>query len=636
MRYLSQRSSGIWYFRYQIPLKLRTNFSGKSEFKKSLNTRCRNTAKLRASKLQQGLWESLLLIEKGNGSANVLKDFLSPLTHLIPVEENNVWRFSEAEKSKIIHKLANCLETLEQQPKLLRAQKKRIDLRAENGSEFIKSIAVIESLWDRHTTPLQVVKNYLSQLPYGENQNQQHFLEEIENTAIALCQYVQKFQASLDQLDLHGAKCILRKIERYEWLDIKTFDTEHMPDDEWEKPLPVVSNEIINSEPAQDNVEKSNYVDVGSVLEAYLLEKNKGKIAYNKNGELILTKNQKAIRAGTLLLHEFLETNDMCGFNQIDVSRILPMVIQFPKNARSLHKKHFDGLNAFEVIEKNKELKLDLRNESQALRDFGNASTLYNWAVEKKLIPHNLFKGIAESKSGKKQNTKGLGVDDVHGSKTKKLPFTDDDIRALFSHPVYTQGKISVRTGQRLNYQYWVMLIALTSGARPNEICQLRVADVQFRDGILCFLIQTLFEGQSVKTVNAIRVIPVHDKLLDLGFMDYLRSVQGKELLFPELTFTEASGYYGKVEDWFYDHFTTKMGLTAQKKSFYSFRHKFAADYESRGADCGVFEYLFAHEPDKFSRKHYGGKFEVSVLKNKIEEMDVSGFLSEVLPYVVE
>ncbi|MDW6092510.1 DUF6538 domain-containing protein [Vibrio rhizosphaerae] len=143
MRYLSQRSSGIWYFRYQIPLKLQPHFSGKTEIKKSLHTRCRNTARLRASKIQQMVWENLILIEKGDTLHPNFKALFMAMSEFSHVGEREVWGFSDGEKRKIIKKLTDCLEKLESEPMLLRAQRTRLELRQEDSSTFIESVDVI-------------------------------------------------------------------------------------------------------------------------------------------------------------------------------------------------------------------------------------------------------------------------------------------------------------------------------------------------------------------------------------------------------------------------------------------------------------------------------------------------------------
>jgi hypothetical protein len=59
MRYLSRKSSGIWYFRYQIPKAFQTQFSNRTEFKRSLHTRDYQRAVLLALKLELELRQKI-------------------------------------------------------------------------------------------------------------------------------------------------------------------------------------------------------------------------------------------------------------------------------------------------------------------------------------------------------------------------------------------------------------------------------------------------------------------------------------------------------------------------------------------------------------------------------------------------
>ncbi len=74
--------------------------------------------------------------------------------------------------------------------------------------------------------------------------------------------------------------------------------------------------------------------------------------------------------------------------------------------------------------------------------------------------------------------------------------------------------------------RYWMPLIALFTGMRKEEVAQLRHYDILEENGIAYFDVSDS-EGRSLKTDNAKRKIPIHSRLLDLGFMDYVRSRRG-------------------------------------------------------------------------------------------------------------
>ena len=63
--------------------------------------------------------------------------------------------------------------------------------------------------------------------------------------------------------------------------------------------------------------------------------------------------------------------------------------------------------------------------------------------------------------------------------------------------------------------RFWVPLIALFSGMRMNEICQLDVSDIRCVDGVDCFVITSRSNGggadKKVKTSTSERFVPIAD-----------------------------------------------------------------------------------------------------------------------------
>ncbi|WP_313422890.1 tyrosine-type recombinase/integrase [Stenotrophomonas rhizophila] len=95
------------------------------------------------------------------------------------------------------------------------------------------------------------------------------------------------------------------------------------------------------------------------------------------------------------------------------------------------------------------------------------------------------------------------------------------------------------------------------SGARVNEIAQLKLHDIVQEDGVWCIAIQLTADEdladnehfktrQTVKGQSALRRIPIHQAVLDAGFLDFLEDIKacGHARLFPNLSagVCEASG----------------------------------------------------------------------------------------------
>jgi hypothetical protein len=95
--------------------------------------------------------------------------------------------------------------------------------------------------------------------------------------------------------------------------------------------------------------------------------------------------------------------------------------------------------------------------------------------------------------------------------------------RALKSNPAYTTAQLQQLFDPKvftpkLAHHFWPPLIALFTGGRRREIAQLLLDDFFVADGLHAMSINMDGdESQSLKTVAAKRVIPVHPELIKLG-----------------------------------------------------------------------------------------------------------------------
>ncbi len=179
---------------------------------------------------------------------------------------------------------------------------------------------------------------------------------------------------------------------------------------------------------------------------------------------------------------------------------------------------------------------------------------------------------------------KGLQVIDRVKRRDKRLPFSTEQLRLIFDAPVYrgcvddwagysTPGPARPRRGR-----FWVPLIALFSGMRMNEICQLHVADIQRLDGVDCFFVtegpSDTDTGKRLKTAASERLIPVHPTLIEIGFMTFVeqRRAAGAVRLFSELQ-RSSTGYYSDPFSKWFRRFLERAGAAREKTCFHSFRH---------------------------------------------------------------
>lgn len=153
------------------------------------------------------------------------------------------------------------------------------------------------------------------------------------------------------------------------------------------------------------------------------------------------------------------------------------------------------------------------------------------------------YRGAVQAKYVNSGFPKVLSGKDIRRKGVKREAFTQDELKALFGD----MGKY-VQATEGVPSRFWAPLIALYSGMRLEEICQLHLSDIVKVDGVLCFSINEESGGSGyvkhVKSSAGIRKVPVHPHLWDeLGLKKFVASRWTKTpeenytstLLFPDL-----------------------------------------------------------------------------------------------------
>lgn len=220
-------------------------------------------------------------------------------------------------------------------------------------------------------------------------------------------------------------------------------------------------------------------------------------------------------------------------------------------------------------------------------------------------------------------------------SAKKAKGFTASELKAYFSMPAFQRGERPVRgRGETI---FWLPLIALFTGARPEEVAQLLVADFLQRQGDERWLIRYTDEGvhptkgpQSLKTErteSGRRTIPIPQPLLDLGLIDYRSYLErkGELALFPQLRRkNRRPGIYDSFGGWFagyvYDYGVLERG--AGRLPVREFRHTWTTAARSSGIYREAQEYIQGHKAPggNSSNEAYGHDH---VLADQIERLRI-------------
>lgn len=245
--------------------------------------------------------------------------------------------------------------------------------------------------------------------------------------------------------------------------------------------------------------------------------------------------------------------------NDISVAqadRVTKLLQCLPPNVAK--RKEFAGVSMVKAAERNELLGGTTIGVRTIGKHLERINTFFEWCVKRTyLVIPNPF-------AGRRLMSKKNREEQV------REPFSDADIERIFSPECYATRK--------LPHQFWGPLLALYSGARVREFSQLYLDDFFTSDGMLAFTISDKRPDQRVKNKFSRRTLPVHPKLLALGFKDYIDDLKrlGFERLFPMLPNSKKGGYGDMMSDTFNNHFLRNIvGITSRLKTFHSMRHRF-------------------------------------------------------------
>ena len=244
------------------------------------------------------------------------------------------------------------------------------------------------------------------------------------------------------------------------------------------------------------------------------------------------------------------------------------------------------------------------------------------------------YRGAVQAKYVNSGFPKVLSDKDIRRKGVKREAFTRDELHALFGDmEQYTKATEGVSS------RFWTPLIALYSGMRLEEICQLHLSDIVKEDGVLCFSINEENGGSGyvkhVKSSAGIRKIPVHPYLwekIGLGKFASFRWEQTKKenhrstLLFPDLqervnTVNHATVKLGSALTHWFTRYRRSVGVGGQHgetstKAFHSFRHT-VIEYLHKEArvDLSMLQSVVGHEMiDMGVTENYAGDWPIRAL----------------------
>ena len=239
--------------------------------------------------------------------------------------------------------------------------------------------------------------------------------------------------------------------------------------------------------------------------------------------------------------------------------------------------------------------------------------------------------------------------------KIVRLPFDTDDLRKIFPGADYGVDFGTQRGGIDHDCKFWFPLLAVFSGARLEELAQLKTSDIKTcpDTGIL----YTMIDNQGVagdgkakrtKNLNSVRPIPIHSTLLDIGFMEFVE--KRKEDKSDKSLFKLKRNKQGRLakglSNWFsrldqrtngseIKGYIERRGVVGRgtnedgqkwTKSFHSFRHTVIDNLRGKKMSNGEYireqdiALVVGHDKEKLETANYGANRTQLELRRDIVE----------------
>lgn len=294
---------------------------------------------------------------------------------------------------------------------------------------------------------------------------------------------------------------------------------------------------------------------------------------------------------------------------------------QLPANLTK--KREYRDLSISELLA----LKAPPQSEYNSSKKMERPSGMFKWALLDKRkwgIDTNPFEGYGQSGE----------------NASKRRPFTIEELKLLLLHPSYAKRQFESA------YSFWLIPLALFTGARLGELAQLDLKDFVIVEGINCVDINDIeavedvpVEGnrkKRVKTKNAKRLVPIHPELVRLGLLRYVVSKreQGQVYFFPELSRARRDGPSHAASNWF-RRFRNRAGITIKQEAvFHSFRHGFITTLLDAGVTPHLVAPIVGHEAELITGKVYWNKQDASKRKPTIDSFTLTAEVLALFPSI--
>ena len=509
-----QCRNGFYYFRMAVPMHLRHRM-GCHEFTYSLRTKCVHEAKVRCYYLTNIAYQIFKMVE---GMAKLTTAQVKEISRTYFKE--CLKRFREYEESHEENRMGLPSSVYEEH---------------ENGITVEQAVADIVAPFSNDKVNVETGAYLFRMTDHVLESNGMEVNEESRSYKALAREGLEKVQNEFRSLiEQHANYKLEYEIRNKEWF-----------------------GDLLGESVAVPQPQQMVTIEDTSELISVVHERYMGEAQASRVSEDTLKKK----KAKCLVWLELFTDRNIQSFTKEDGRRFKAVVRGLP--AKSAQR--YPDKNLQELVELNDPRKRSVKTINDYLGEMG---TFFRWAIR-----NGYYEG-ANPLDGLKMSQRSNAINE-------RKPFSPEQLKKLFSSPLYKGCKSTGRRFEKGEHvfkdaKYWVPLVALYSGMRLQEICQLDVSDIKQDQDVWVFDVNVDGSLKKLKNQSSIRLIPVHDVLQRAGFLTYVDELRsrGESRVFPDVGLA-SDNTYSKT---FSKQFTTiaeRTCIKTPKTCFHSFRHNF-------------------------------------------------------------
>lgn len=328
------------------------------------------------------------------------------------------------------------------------------------------------------------------------------------------------------------------------------------------------------SEPSKTSPSKpqARSASLGATIEDFMTEHSP-----QWSGEM----EKKARSYLAVALEYFRPERPLADISRHDAADLKKVLLALPANRNT--KRETRDLTLLEAITVQGLSKISVKTVNGYIDMFRR---FWDWAERHGHAPHKLFDGMKVAKP--KQAADG------------RMAYDKVQTALIYA------ALIENRSGLVKKDDYkWCTLLALYTGARRREIAQLYITDIQREEGIWYIDINEDGENKSLKTPAAKRRVPIHSKLIDLGFLDWATTKPENQRLFLSFSYNAKEGYGRNPGRWFNGPFKKGLGINDSRLVFHSLRHTMVTRLAQAGIPEPLYQEIVGHEREGVAQQVY-------------------------------